>query len=85
MRVTVCLVYLLVSLSLSVVVEAQQRYFLEQQPLTAMWSPREKANIEYVTKTSSFRDGLRDGASTSLTNYFLLYGGWTNDGSVNDV
>ena len=62
-----------------------QRTFTPVRAITGQWSPRQKSNIEFVKKTTQFRDGLRNGAVTSLTNYFLLYGGQADDGPQNDV
>ena len=64
-------VLLLALLALLVSVDGQ-RWFRQVTERTQKWAAREKANIEFVRKTTTFRDGLAANArSTTLTNYFV--------------
>ena len=68
MRVSLFVVALLALLCAA---EAQ-RYFTQVTPITAQWSARQKANVEFVKRTTIFRDGLRTNAGqVTLTNYFV--------------
>ena len=80
------LVFALCASLLLLTVDAQRTtYFRQINPRTQTWAPRQKANIEHVKRTTTFRDGLRSGNSYPLTNYFLLYGGVGAQGPLNDV
>jgi hypothetical protein len=46
-----------------------QRYFQEQIPSGVSWSAREKANVEFVKRQTTFRDG--NGRQVALNNYFV--------------
>ena len=59
-----CLLLLLVSVD-------GQRYFTEVLPTTEMWAARDKANVELVRRTTTFRDGVNGGRATTLTNYMV--------------
>jgi hypothetical protein len=61
-----------------------ERFFAEIVPTSEMWSARFDAALEWVPRTTTFRDGVQSGRSVTLTNYSLLYGGNTESGPVND-
>ena len=61
-----------------------QREFVEVAPTTDMWSARADAALEFVHRTTTFRDGVSGGRSVTLTNYSLLYGGVSDSLPVND-
>jgi len=77
------------ALLFSLVSAQSGRTFTEVSTQGTMWSPRGKANVEFVKATNRF-EGYDDTTgrvqAITLTNYFILYGGQITGGAgVNDV
>ena len=69
MRVGLFVLALLGLLGLS----SAQLPFSQITPSTDMWNPRTSAAIELVKQTRTFNDGLQNGRSTQLSNYFVSH------------
>ena len=67
--ISACLLLLCLG-DVSVPVSAQ-KYFRQVVERTQMWAPRENAALHWINRTTTFRDGLRDGKQVTLSNYFV--------------
>ena len=61
-----------------------QSDFVQVNPTTDKWSARAEAALEFVYRTTAFRDGVNGGRTVTLTDYFMLYGGVSDMGPAND-